>query len=146
MVATGLMAGAVAALGQMFAISVADNTSSRTGTFVAVLAEQKMEDLRGLTWIPKGSGLPAGTATATFNNDEENVRKGKRVASTSTLDTWLDGGSSAELNEEVVGLGDYGKTLSVLWADSLPEPEEAEESEESEDENLLPSQRWREHG
>jgi hypothetical protein len=32
----------------------------------------------------------------------------------------------------------------VLWADSLAEPEEAEESEETEDENLLPSQRWRE--
>jgi type II secretory pathway pseudopilin PulG len=57
-VATGLMAGAVAALGQMFAISVADNTSSRTGTFVAVLAEQKLEQLRGLTWGFDNIGLP----------------------------------------------------------------------------------------
>ena len=105
-----------------------------------------LQDLRGLTWIRKGSGLPTGTATANFNKDEGNIRKGKRVASTSSLDTWFDGGNTAELNEEVVGLGDYGKTLTVLWADSLPEPEEAEESEESEDENLLPSQRWRERG
>jgi hypothetical protein len=49
-VATGLLAGAVTILGQMFAISVAENTSARTGTFAAVLAEQKMEQLRGLTW------------------------------------------------------------------------------------------------
>ena len=103
-----------------------------------------LQDLRGLTWIRKNSGLPAGTATANFNKDEDNVRNAKRVVSTSTLDTWFDGGSTAELNEEVVGLGDYGKTLTVLWADSLSEPEEAEEKEESEDENLLPSQRWRE--
>ena len=57
-VATGLLAGAVAALGQMFAISVADNTSARTGTFAAVLAEQKMEQLRGLTWGFDILGLP----------------------------------------------------------------------------------------
>jgi hypothetical protein len=102
-----------------------------------------LQDLRGLTWIRKNSGLPAGTATAIFNKDGDNVRTAKRVVSTSTVDTWFDGGSTAELNEEVVGLGEYGKTLTVLWADSLPEPEEAEENEESEDENLLPSQRWR---
>ncbi len=109
---------------------------------------KSLQDMRGLTWIRKGSGLPAGTATAVFNKDEENVRKGKRAESTSTLDTWFDGGSNAELNEEVVGLGEYGKTLTVLWTDSLPEPEEIEESEseEIEDENLLPSQRWRERG
>ena len=80
-----------------------------------------------------------------FNKDEDNVRKGKRVTSTSTLDTWFDGGSDAELNEEVIGLGDYGKTLTVLWADALPDAEETEEREREEenDENLLPSQRWR---
>lgn len=98
---------------------------------------------RGLTWIRKGSGLPAGTATAIFNKDEDNVRKGKRVVSTCTLDTWFEGGSDTELNEEVVGLGDYAKTLTILWADALPDPDEIEDHEEEDDENLLPSQRWR---
>ena len=83
-----------------------------------------LQDLRGLTWIRKGSGLPSGSATANFNKNEDNIRQGKRVVSTSTLDTWFDGGSTAELNEEVVGLGDYGKTLTVLWADS-PCPNQA---------------------
>jgi type II secretory pathway pseudopilin PulG len=58
LVATGLLAGAVAVLGQMFAISMADTTSARTGTFAAVLAEQKMEQLRGLTWGFDIIGLP----------------------------------------------------------------------------------------
>lgn len=57
-VATGLLAGAVVVLGQMFAIAMADNTSARTGTFAAVLAEQKMEQLRGLTWGFDIIGLP----------------------------------------------------------------------------------------
>jgi type II secretory pathway pseudopilin PulG len=58
LVATGLLAGAVAVLGQMFAISMAENTSARMGTFAAVLAEQKMEQLRGLTWGFDIIGLP----------------------------------------------------------------------------------------
>jgi IrrE N-terminal-like domain len=109
-----------------------------------VFMSNSLQDLRGLTWIRRGSGLPAGTATESFNKNEENVCKGRHVVSTSTLDTWFDGGSTAELNEEIVGLGDYGKTLTVLWADSLPEREETEEYEEGEDANLPPSQRWRE--
>jgi type II secretory pathway pseudopilin PulG len=57
-VATGLLAGAVVVLGQMFALAIADTTSARTGTFAAVLAEQKMEQLRGLTWGFDIIGLP----------------------------------------------------------------------------------------
>ena len=72
---------------------------------------KQLQDYRGLTWIRKGSGLAAGTATANFNKGEDNVRKGKRVRSTYTLDTWFDGGGDAELNEDIVGLGEYGKTL-----------------------------------
>jgi type II secretory pathway pseudopilin PulG len=58
LVATGLLAGAVAVLGQMFAISMADHTSARTATFAAVLADQKMEQLRGLAWGFDIIGLP----------------------------------------------------------------------------------------
>jgi len=63
-VATGLLAGAVVVLGQMFAIAMADNTSARTGTFAAVLAEQKMEQLRGLTWGFDIIGLPLTDTTS----------------------------------------------------------------------------------
>lgn len=62
------------------------------------------------------------------------------------MDIGFDGGRATELNEEVVGLGEYGRTLTVLWADSLPEPDEEEENEAIEDENRLPFERWRGHG
>ncbi len=55
-----------------------------------------IRDMRGITWIRKNSGLPAGTATARFNRDDDNVRLGKRISSTSTLDIWFDGNSAAE--------------------------------------------------
>ena len=57
-VATGLLAGALAALGQMFAISVANNRTARSGSYATVLAGQKMEQLRGLTWGFDTSGTP----------------------------------------------------------------------------------------
>lgn len=62
-IATGIMAVVLAALGQMFAISVANNTSARSGSYATVLAEQKMEQLRGLTWGFDTLGLPVTDST-----------------------------------------------------------------------------------
>jgi len=55
------------------------------------------------------------------------------------MDAWFDCGGSLE----IVGLGSYGRTLTVLWGESLPDPDEEEESEENSLENMLPSDRWR---
>jgi type II secretory pathway pseudopilin PulG len=62
-VATGLMAGALAALGQMFAISVANNKAARSSSYATVLAGQKMEQLRGLTWGFDTLGRPIADLT-----------------------------------------------------------------------------------
>lgn len=97
---------------------------------------------RGLTWIKKHSGVPEETATARFNKDLKNVAQGKRVTSSSSMDAWFDCGGSLEVIEEVVGLGNYGRTLTVLWGESLPDPDEVE-NEENDLENMLPSDRWR---
>jgi type II secretory pathway pseudopilin PulG len=71
-VAAGLMAGALASLGQMLAISVANNRSARAGSDATVLALQKMEQLRGLTWGVDVSGLPiSDTRTDTAAPIEE---------------------------------------------------------------------------
>ena len=65
-IATGLMAGALASLGQMFALSISNNVTARSGTYATVLAEQKMEQLRGLTWGFDTLGLPiSDTSTNT---------------------------------------------------------------------------------
>lgn len=56
--ATGIMATALVALAHMFAVSVKNNIDARTGTYATTLAEQKMEQLRGLTWGFDILGLP----------------------------------------------------------------------------------------
>jgi type II secretory pathway pseudopilin PulG len=56
--ATGLMVVALVSLAQLFALSTRANYSSKTTTYAALLARQKMEQLRGLTWGFDPLGLP----------------------------------------------------------------------------------------
>jgi len=68
-VAIGLMAGALASLGQMVAISVAINRSARDRSDATVLAQQKMEQLLvesrlgGTGWRPS----PGGSLTSNID-------------------------------------------------------------------------------
>jgi type II secretory pathway pseudopilin PulG len=50
MIATALLGTALVAVAQLFATSTRANTNARASTFAMVLAQQKMEQLRGLAW------------------------------------------------------------------------------------------------
>jgi len=64
MVAVGLLATALVTLAQLFGISTRGNIASRNTTYAAVLAEQKLEELRSLTWGFDGDGLPISDTTS----------------------------------------------------------------------------------
>lgn len=99
---------------------------------------------RNLTWIKKGAGLPPQSVTAVFNRNIANVHDAKCETGQSSLADWFHG-DDLEINEDVIGLGEYGRTLTVLWADSLPDPDDSvtrSDGREDEDESLLPSQRF----
>ncbi len=57
-VALGLLAGAVISLAQLFALATESNFGARTMTYASVLAEQKLEELRALTFALDPSGVP----------------------------------------------------------------------------------------
>jgi len=81
----------------------------------------------------KGQPVPGRSWTKAFNDDPKKVSGTNEVAGTSQLDDWFDEAPSIEMGEDVAGLGDYGKTLTVLSSkDSLPDPEGAEEPEDEE--------------
>jgi hypothetical protein len=61
--ATGILATAVVALAQMFVIAVTNNHNARTGSYAVTLAEQKMEQLRGLAYGFDTIGLPITDTT-----------------------------------------------------------------------------------
>lgn len=63
MIATTILSVALAALAQLFAVSTRANYSSKSTTFSSVLAQQKMEQLRSLTWGFDVIGLPFSDTT-----------------------------------------------------------------------------------
>lgn len=57
-VATGLLASALVALAQLFAIATTTNAQARSSTLTMMLAEQKIEQLRALQYTFDRAGLP----------------------------------------------------------------------------------------
>lgn len=90
-----------------------------------------MKEFDGLSWPKKGDPLPSGTISAALAASASDVREGKRTSADIDLRTWLAGRRTINATEEAVGLGSYGKVLTVLTTDVLPE--EVEEEEELEE-------------
>lgn len=95
---------------------------------------EAMKSLPKLDWIRKGTPLPSGTATAQLAADRERVVAGERVADEVDVRDWLGGSTRAVVSEETVGLGAYGKVLTVLTSQTIGQdsgPDQDEDDEES---------------
>lgn len=82
--ATTILAVAVVGLAQLFVVSTRANTSARATTFAAVLAQQKMEQLRGLTWGFDGLGLPLTDTSTDISSLAETPTGGKGLTPSPT--------------------------------------------------------------
>jgi hypothetical protein len=89
-----------------------------------------IRELKRLPRIKKGDPLPANTETAKFNSDSDNVTRAKRAEGASSLDDWFDGAPQIEMNEDVIGLGSYGKTLTILYAAEWPDEDDDEDDDD----------------
>jgi len=92
-----------------------------------------------LTWLRKGSLIPKDTATAQLNVSPARVAASDRVDADIDIVDWLGGTRSARATEEVIGLGGYGKTLTVLTCPSVQD--ETYHGDDGEDEADL-AERW----
>jgi len=88
---------------------------------------ESLKALGGIDWIRKREAVPRNTPTFAFNQDDENVRRAVRIEDTSNLQDWFGGHRSIEVSEDVIGLGRYGKTLTVLYDIDLPSEDEEED-------------------
>jgi hypothetical protein len=93
---------------------------------------ETMKSLPQITWPRKGTPVPKGTATAQLNTAPDRVAAGDRVEAEIDLMDWLGGAPSAVATEQAVGLGSYGKTLTVLTCTSVQD-ETYEEDDGEED-------------
>ena len=97
-----------------------------------------IRERKGLAWLKAGDPIPAGSLTARFQKTPDNVAGGRKAGGFTMLDEWFEGAPRLEVKEDVVGLGHYGKTLSVLFTSEALEDDPEEGGEE---EGFIPS--WR---
>jgi Zn-dependent peptidase ImmA (M78 family) len=90
-----------------------------------------IQEASSISWLMAGDLIPSGSATAIFQQVGDNIRSGKRQEASSNLGDWFDGAPHLEMNEDVVGLGSYGKTLTVLFTREAIEVEEDGEEDSS---------------
>jgi hypothetical protein len=98
---------------------------------------ETMKSLPQLAWLKKGTPVPVGTATARLNAGRRRVAGGDRAAEEIDIADWLGGTRAARATEQAVGLGGYGKTLTVLTCPSVQD--ETFQEDEGDDEL---AERW----
>ncbi len=94
---------------------------------------EELKEIKGIDWLKKRQAVPTGTPTADFNLDPQNVAAARRAEGTSSLPAWFGGNREIEMQEDVIGLGSYGKTLTVLYGLDLPDEEDEEEERSLQD-------------
>lgn len=102
---------------------------SEGGTIDHCFMSEALKQVRGIDWLRKGQGLPARSATLAFNRDPERIAHAVRVQEFSNIQDWFGGKRRLEIREDVVGLGSYGKTLTVLYGIDIPEQEDEDDEE-----------------
>lgn len=103
---------------------------SQADTIAYAFLSDGFKQLGKLAWLKKGSPLP-DTLTRRFNARASNVLGAERACGETYLGDWFGGPKGPSLDEEVVGLGRYGFTLTVLSSESQrcdPDEEEDEDT------------------
>ena len=92
----------------------------------------ELNEIGRIDWPKKGQGLPRDSVTFDFNENQENITNCNNEAGDSSFAEWFGGDLDFEIEEESIGLGNYGKTLTVLTVsediEALKEEGELEDS------------------
>jgi hypothetical protein len=97
---------------------------SRGSTVDYCIASAPMRSITGYRHPRKGSVLPRESLTRTFNQRPENVSTAQEANNDTDVNAWFHTDHEVDASEEVIGLGAYGKTLTVITADIPDEDEE----------------------
>lgn len=90
-------------------------------------------------WLRPGTIIPEETVTSALARDPQRIAAATDASAIIELDRWFDDAQHLTATEEVVGLGRYGKVLTIIHCAQLTARAEEIESEEDEDEALIDS-------
>jgi len=84
------------------------------------LMSDELREFTGLKWLKRGDWIPQGHTSA-FNSVEGKVLTSDREEHECTVKDWFDGKHDIPMTEEIIGLGRYGRTLTLLSSDCFAE-------------------------
>jgi len=76
-----------------------------------------LREIRELQWLKKGSSISRESVTAELSSNRERIERAEVIEGWSSFDLWFDGAPECECQEDVIGLGKFGQTLTVLWCE-----------------------------
>ena len=89
-----------------------------------------MKEAKGLSFLRKGTPVPLNSVTRSFNAVASNVQSGSEVSGEGYLHDWMSGDREYSVNEQVIGLGQYGRTLTVLSSERLSRMDDPDEDDD----------------
>lgn len=93
----------------------------------------RMKTLDGIDWIKRGNPVPDETATSTLNSNPRKISNGGRESSEVDIRDWLGGSRAINSTEEAIGLGTYGRTLTILACAYFSDSSSGEDDDGDED-------------
>lgn len=94
---------------------------ARAGVVEFMVASSGFRRIPEINWLRKSEKVPVNLPTSRLGSNRVWVGSGAVVRDRSFLNQWFPKAPRAEMKEEVVGLGSYGRTLTILVPESVPD-------------------------
>jgi len=101
---------------------------SHEGRVEFMSASESFKGIPGIKWLKRGDPLPSKIPSSARSLDEEWITTCDIAEEGSLLNDWFPGAPALEAEEDIVGLGSYGRLLTILLPEWNPEEEEEEDS------------------
>jgi hypothetical protein len=98
----------------------------------SMTASSAFKQIPGLDWLRKRDSLPPNAPSTRFSTDLEWIKACNISEEGGQLSAWFPGVRDREVEEDVVGLGGYGRLLTVLMTEEI-ELEDEDENEFEDD-------------
>lgn len=111
---------------------------SHLGAVDFMTASERFKQIPGIDWLHRRDALPPQVPSSQYSTDVDWIRACNVSEESGELSNWFPGVRSREVEEDVVGLGSYGRLLTVL----LTEGTESEDKDRDEEEDGY-IERWK---
>jgi len=98
------------------------------GVIEFMSASNPFRQIPGIKWFRRGDNLPPAVPSAEFSSKAEWIADCTTVEDGTLLSKWFSSAPNIEVEEDIVGLGNYGRLLTVIIAEWDEDEEEVEES------------------